>query len=258
MATLKPDIVVVHAAWHLPAAYGKFCDLVKSRGLTIHVPELPSMNGDRPPTADLATDTEFIRNYIVTNLLDVGRSVVVLMHSYGGQVGTNALFGLGTKDRKAQGLPGGVSQLVYISAAASLEGESMIDQVKRFGHMDLMPLAFDYAEDGTCVDRNPKDLVVGPGLSESELEDYVSGLTRWNGVCLYQAVDRCAWRKIPMAYVYSTNDMTLPFDYQKHMVETVQSQGVEVQTFTLETGHCPNITKPDELAEIIEKVLESM
>ncbi|KAJ5280299.1 alpha/beta-hydrolase [Penicillium angulare] len=90
------------------------------------------------------------------------------MHSYGGQVGTKALFGMGTKDRRAQGQPGGVSQLVYISAAASVEGEAMVDQVKRFGNMDLMPLAFDYTEDGTCLDRNHKDMVVSPDLQVIE------------------------------------------------------------------------------------------
>ena len=48
------------------------------------------MNEARPPNADLATDTAMVRGD-VESLVDAGRTVIAIMHSYGGQVGTNAL-----------------------------------------------------------------------------------------------------------------------------------------------------------------------
>ncbi|KAJ5266748.1 Alpha/beta hydrolase fold-1 [Penicillium angulare] len=109
----KPEILLVAGSWHTPAQYAKFRAVLESKGFTVHIPRLPTISTAQPPTADLTTDTDFIRKY-VTKLADAGRHVVVLMHSTGGQSGTNALKGLGTEARVQKGLPGGVTRLVYI------------------------------------------------------------------------------------------------------------------------------------------------
>lgn len=57
-------------------------------------------------------------------LVDAGRRVVAVMHSYGGQVGTDSLSGLGWNTRSEQGLPGGVSDLLYVTAFALPKGGS--------------------------------------------------------------------------------------------------------------------------------------
>jgi hypothetical protein len=69
--------------------------------------------------------------------------------------------GLGLEHRKKEGLPGGVSHLIYLTASAFPEGGAMIDGVRHFGHEQLMPLAFDFADDKSCVSRDPKTLLVG-------------------------------------------------------------------------------------------------
>ncbi|KAJ5884365.1 hypothetical protein N7504_011937 [Penicillium tannophilum] len=254
MSASKPDIVIVSGAWHLPAAYDKLRKLLESQGLTVHVPRLLTVNNARPPIADLDTDVEIV-DKVVTELADAGRSVVVLMHSYGGQVGTNGLVGLGLEARKQQGLPGGVTRLVYMSGAANKEGQSMMDLIEELGDMNLVPLAFDIPEDNSCVSRDPKTLLVGPGLSDEEMENYLGCWERFNAKALYQPLTHCSWREIPITYIFTTNDMTFPMRYQNHMVGGMEAEGREVQKFTLETAHCPNITQPEELAKVIEQIL---
>lgn len=254
MSASKPDIVIVSGAWHLPAAYDKLRKLLESQGLTVHVPRLLTVNNARPPIADLDTDVEIV-DKVVTELADAGRSVVVLMHSYGGQVGTNGLVGLGLEARKQQGLPGGVTRLVYMSGAANKEGQSMMDLIEELGDMNLVPLAFDIPEDSSCVSRDPKTLLVGPGLSDEDMEEYLGCWERFNAKALYQPLTHCSWREIPITYIFTTNDMTFPMRYQNHMVGGMEAEGREVQKFTLETAHCPNITQPEELAKVIEQIL---
>jgi len=72
------------------------------------------------------------------------------------KVGSNALIGLGHESRAAQGLPGGVSSLVYLAGFAVPEGTGMMDVVKKFNHVDLVPVAVGSAKDGTCVNNNPR------------------------------------------------------------------------------------------------------
>ena len=257
MMTSKQTVLIIGGGWHPPKSYNKLVTSLETSGFDVHVPRHPSLNGIRPPNAGLSTDSTHIRSY-VEDLLKNGREVIVLMHSYGGQVGTNSLHGLGLKDRAKSGLKGGVSNLIYMTACALSEGKAMIEMVKHHGHEELMPLAFDIAEDMSCVNRDPKTLLIGvdSGLPEQEVEDQISTLVRWNAGCMYEPLttDRAAWRDIPVTYIYTTKDMTVPIFYQTWLVEGMKKEGVQVQTATLETGHSPNLTAADEVTEIVAKV----
>ncbi|KAJ4366205.1 hypothetical protein N0V83_007841 [Neocucurbitaria cava] len=257
MANSKPIVLIIGGGWHTKKSYSKLAAALEASGFEVHVPGHPSMNGSQPPNADLDTDSAHIRSY-AEDLLKDGRKVIALMHSYGGQVGTNALHGLALKDRAKLELNGGISNLIYMTACTLPEGKAMIDMVKYHGHEELMPLAFDFADDMTCVSRDPKTLLIGAdsGVSDQELEEYLSTLVRWNGQCMYDAMttDRAAWRDIPTTYVYTTKDMTIPLAYQKWLVEEIRKEGVEVQTATVETGHCPNLSAAGEIAGIVERV----
>lgn len=50
--------------------------------------------------------------------------------------------------------------------------------------------------------------------------------------------------------------MTVPLDYQKWFVEEMQKEGVEVQTATVNTGHCANFTAAKEVADIVNQVVK--
>ena len=253
MPVTKPTLVLIHGAWHVPSTYNKFTSSLRSAGFEVHVPRLPSTNEARPPNADLATDTALIRGYL-ESLVDAGRTVIAIMHSYGGQVGTNALYGLGLNNRSQRGLSGGVVHLVYMCAFAMSEGGSMVNQVHEFGHEHLVLLAIDFAEDNSCVNRDPKGLLVGPGIEDSEAETYVSSLVRWNGTSMCQPVTHCAWREMPVTYIYTSQDMTVPLDYQKSMVRCMQLEGQTVHTVELATGHCPKFTMMQEVVDVITHI----
>lgn len=184
MTSSSPKILIVSGGWLIPHSYSKLSNQMKSAGYDVHVPALPSMSDARPPSADLNNDTEYV-HAVAKDLVDQGHEVIVAMHSYGGMVGTNALYGLGLEQRRKENLAGGISHLVYLTAYALPEGKAMIDTVKHFDHEALMPLAFDFADDMSVVSRDPKTLVVGEtGLPASEVDDFLAGCLRWNGQCM--------------------------------------------------------------------------
>ncbi|CAG8978294.1 hypothetical protein HYALB_00010293 [Hymenoscyphus albidus] len=155
MSPSKPTLVIVHGGWHVPESYEKLIVALEAAGYEVHCPRLPSMNQSRPPNADLYTDSDLIRAY-VSSLVRAGRTVIALMHSYGGQVGSNSLVGLVIESCAALGLAGGVSHLIYMAAFAMPEGVGMMDKVKEFGHMDLVSIAVNFDEDNTCLSNDPK------------------------------------------------------------------------------------------------------
>lgn len=258
MSSKKPIILIIGGGWHTPQSYSKLVEQLQVLGCEVQVPRLPSMNESRPPNADLSSDTDHIRS-VAEGLIDKGHDIVVLMHSYGGQVGTNALHGLGQEFRKQNGSNGGITHLIYLAAHVIPEGKAMIDGVKHFGHEELMPFAFDFAEDMSCVSRDPRTLLVGEtDLPASEVDEYLGSLVRWNGQAMYQPLttSRAAWRDIPVTYVHTTQDMTVPLDYQKWFVEELEKDGVQVQTATLEAGHCANFTAADKVAGVVDCVVK--
>lgn len=220
----------------------------------MHCPRLLSANEARPPNAGLSDDTVLVRSY-TESLVRAGRHVVAIAHSYGGQVASNALYGLSTDVRAAKGLKGGVSHLIYLAGYAVPEGVAMMDKVKEFNNMDLVPLAFDFADDGTAVSRDPKTLIIGPGPDDEEVEAYLKTWIRWHGNCMYQASEHAAWREIPVAYIKTTTDMTVPVHYQQHFIEEMEKAGRKVQTFELAAGHCPNLTATDGVVDAVNKVV---
>lgn len=212
------------------------------------------MNEARPPNAGLSDDSALVRSY-VESLVRAGRSVVAIAHSYGGQVATNALCGLGVDARAAKGLKGGVSHLIYLAGYAVPEGIAMMDKVEEFGHMYFVPVAFHFAEDGTCVSGDPKKLIIGPGRSDEEVEAYLKTWVRWHGNVMYQPSEHAAWREISVAYVKATADMTVPVNYQEQFIEVMEKAGRKVQVFELDTGHCPNFTATDGVVDAVNKVV---
>lgn len=129
--------------------------------------------------------------------------------------------------------------------------------VKEFGHEHLMPLAFNFAEDDTCVCFDPKAVLIGSGegADNAEIDTYLASLVRWNGKCMFQDIAKCAWRDIPTSYIYTSEDMTVPLIYQKSMVKKMEAQGREVQTVEFTTGHSPNLTKIHEVVDFVNQVV---
>ncbi|ORY02172.1 hypothetical protein BCR34DRAFT_676276 [Clohesyomyces aquaticus] len=211
-------------------------------GCEVHVPRLLSVNGARPPSADLHTHTALVRSY-VESLVEAGRKVIVLMHSYGGT--------------RPTGLASGVSHLMYMTASALSPGQYMMSKVRESGHEELVPLAFDFADDNTVLSRDPRTLLIGetPGIAEKEVEEYLGTLVRWNGRCKYQELENCAWKEIPVTYILTTLDMTLRLGYQTSMVEEMRKQGREVKSVQIETGHCPNLTATGEVVDVVKDAI---
>ncbi|KAI1346632.1 hypothetical protein F5Y01DRAFT_297394 [Xylaria sp. FL0043] len=179
------------------------------------------------------------------------------MHSYGGQVGTNALAGMGIESRAARGLKGGVTNLIYMTAFALPENTSSIDKATEMGHLDLIPLVYDIAEDMITVERSPRDRLLGPWDDEREVEEFLANLKIWNGNAMYQKIEKCAWREIPVTYIYTSKDTCVPLEYQESMVKRLSGENIDVKTEILAAGHSPHFTMPEEVTDIVKRVVGS-
>lgn len=260
MSPTKPTILIVHGAWHKPSTYDKLTQALRLAGYKVHIPQLPSVDGSSPATGDLITDTALIRS-TAERLIEAGHSIVALLHSYGGQVGSNALYGLGLETRAKQGLAGGVSHLMYLAAFILPEGWSTYAQAEAMGIGDDIEnqLKLEFQDDGNCTMADPRgQLINGLGKEkEEEAAAYIATLGSWSMRCMMQPLTHCAWKEIPATYVHTARDKTVVLLGQEQMVERVKGEGgrENLAVVTLDTDHCPHFTATEEVVGVVNKII---
>lgn len=116
----KPTFVCLHGAWHSPSCFDKIKHLLSTHGYACICPALPS-TGAEPPIDDFTQDVETIRS-TVAELVEAEKEVIVVLHSYSGIPGGQALEGLDRHARKESGYEGGVIRVIYIMSFIVPEG----------------------------------------------------------------------------------------------------------------------------------------
>ncbi|KAI7123210.1 hypothetical protein KC352_g32572, partial [Hortaea werneckii] len=88
----NPTVLLVHGAFHVPQHFEHLASLLKQAGYRVEVPALPSVGIEQDPGNALELDAGFLCDKLEELVRgEEERDVVVLMHSYGGQCGSEAI-----------------------------------------------------------------------------------------------------------------------------------------------------------------------
>jgi pimeloyl-ACP methyl ester carboxylesterase len=227
----KPTIVLVHGAWADASSWNAVASSLQGQGFTVLAPpnELRSVPGDA------AYVTSFIAQ-------QTSGPVVLVGHSYGGFVATNAATGV--DDVKA---------LVYVDAFIPDEGENVFQILGGSGS------AFDVPDPSVVL-----DLVGYPGAPEGDVDAFLKPDTVHNSFAqdlpeadrwLIAAEQRpitlsanttpsgpAAWKTIPSRTVIGTQDRVIPPDTQRRMAERAGSTITEAPGSHVSMVSQPQVT----------------
>jgi pimeloyl-ACP methyl ester carboxylesterase len=233
-ATTRPTVVLVNGAWANNAAWSGVIERLQATGFTVDAPPNPlqSLKGDAATIADL--------------LKTIKGPIVLVGHSYGGAVITNA----------ATGNPN-VKALVYVDAFAPAKGESA--------------LGLDSIKPGSALGAGPKkvfNFVPFPGAKKGDAELYVkpsvferafaNGLPAKEGAelaatqspAVFSALTAPsgtpAWKTIPSWYVLGTIDKAIPPAIQLFMAHRIHAHITRVRA-----GHLSMVAAPGVVAKVI-------
>ncbi|KAL2427080.1 hypothetical protein ABEF95_008073 [Exophiala dermatitidis] len=245
--TVKSLIYVLHGSWHGPAFFDPVKAKLEGRGYTVVCPQQPS-TGATPPTKTMYDDVEFVRGEL-EHLADQGHDILLVMHSYGGVVGTQAAAGLGKTERQKKGQEGGIVRLFYTCAFILPVGHHLCNAVGG----QLAPF-IKAEDDGSCHVMNPEQ-VFYQDLPVDQQAHWASQLKPQTTICQFNPVTRIAYKDIPVSYLYCENDQALPLPVQKQMVKKC---GVKVQEFTCTAGHSPFLSQPETFVDYIVTASETI
>jgi len=247
----KTTILIIQGSFQTPLPYESLLKGLQAKGYpTIH-PPLPSCsNIDSPdfPTISLADDASAIRKELERLIEKENKTVFVVMHSYGGIVGTEAIpEELSYAKRHEQSLPGGVIHLFFFSAFLLAEGQSVLSAFGESPNNDVK-------ENGTFTIKNGAKTLYSD-LPDSEAAYWESQLIPQPHAVQTTILTRASYRYIPSTYLVCENDQAAPPQFQEMFAASAKAHVEKCSS-----GHSPMLSQPvqlvDKIVGAVEKAVE--
>jgi pimeloyl-ACP methyl ester carboxylesterase len=238
-AAPKPTVVFVHGAFADASGFNASMQDLQRRGFTVYAPA--------NPLRGLAADSDYLKSFLST----ITGPVVLVGHSYGGAVITNA----------ATGNPN-VKALVYIAAFALDEGETGGAAVALGGGTSLLlPNILTRPYPGAPVINfpNPGDLDQDGYINPATFREVFAADLPAATTALMAASQRPgtlsslgapsgvpAWRTIPSWYMVAKQDRAIPPQAERVMAARAKARTVEINS-----SHVAMISHPREVTALI-------
>jgi pimeloyl-ACP methyl ester carboxylesterase len=228
-AETKPTIVFVHGAFADSSSWEGVTRLLLAQGY----PVVAVAN----PLRGLQSDAD----YTSTVLNSIKGPIVLVGHSYGGMVITNAVKG--NSD---------VQALVYIDAFAPLAGESAFQLSTVYPGSTLGSALAPVALPGGLTDlyiQQDKFLTqFAPDVPEADARWMAATQRPVTDAALNEASGEPAWKTIPSWFIYGDEDLIIPPALLGFVAERANSRG----TVVVKGGsHVVMISHPNEVADHI-------
>lgn len=226
----QPTIVLVHGAWH-----GAWCwDDVRARmrdaGIATVAVDNPSVT---KPGSDLRADVD----HVLAAIDAVGGPVVLVGHSYGGAVVSDAAA------------HPDVVHTVFLTSFPLEVGESVsVNALAGGEHMDL-PALLVFDGDSVSVDSARAGDLFFHDCDEAVAAAACARLLPMSLAAMTGTAETAAWRQKPSTYVVCTDDHALPVALQRSGAARVD------RVIDLDASHSPFLSRPHDLARILADVV---
>ncbi len=226
-AKAKPTIVLVHGAWADSSSWNPVVSRLQQRGYTVIAPA--------NPLRGLPSDTAYLSSILDT----IPGPVVLVGHSYGGMVTTNAATSRSN-----------VKALVYVAAFAPQEGDTVGELAQKNPGSELTPENLVFRPHPTGVDGyvavDAFRQVIAADVPAREAALLAAGQRPLDAGALAQPSGEAAWKTIPSWYLVATEDHAIPPATQRFMADRAGASTVEVRA-----SHVAMLSKPNQATDII-------
>ncbi|RMZ88208.1 hypothetical protein DV736_g4567, partial [Chaetothyriales sp. CBS 134916] len=240
----KPAIVFVPGAWHSPDGFKLVMDSLEAAGYKTKGVHLPSV-GASVQLKDFNPDVESIQAAI-RDFADQGEDVMLVVHSYGGVIGSQAVQGLDKATREKEGQKGGVSHMFFCCAFALPENTSLMDPLNN------TPLPwFQISQDHLIV--TPATPLETFYNDVKDAEEVVKTLKTHSYQTFFSKITYPGWKYVPSTYLLCAKDAALPLALQQAMVDQARKMGADMETVDIDASHSPFLSMPEEMALAIRR-----
>ena len=224
---VRPTIVIEHGAFTDASGWDAVAGRLRHRGYDVLAPA--------NPLRGVASDAAYLKSVLKT----IEGPIVLVGHSYGGAVITNA----------AVGVPK-VKALVYIAAVAPDDGESQMDIFARFpgsllGPSTIIERKFPGGVDQYVKPRSFRD-VFSADLPAGQVATAAATQRPLAKVAGSEKSGPPAWRTIPTWFMVASEDHAIPPAAERFMAKRARAHTVEVKS-----SHTVMLSRPGAVTKLI-------
>ncbi|TVY68864.1 hypothetical protein LSUE1_G006831 [Lachnellula suecica] len=245
MPSSKSTILIIQGSFQTSLVYSALQDGLKARGYPVVHPTLPSCNNTSTldfPNITLIDDALVVRLKLIKLIEYEQRDVFVVLHSYGGLVGSEAIpVELTHSHRSSHGLLGGVTHLFFFAAFLIPAGQSVLSAFWESPNGDVRP-------DGRFDVRNGAHTLYSD-LPEEEAKMCEEKMIPQSYEVQKTALTREAWTYVPSTYLVCENDQAVPASFQSTFAEMAKSTVLKCSA-----GHSPQLS---ETGMLVERIVEA-
>lgn len=228
----KPTVVLVHGAFAESSSWNGVLTKLIAKGY----PVIAAAN----PLRGVKSDAD----YVASILKGIEGPIVLVGHSYGGAVITNAVNG--NKNVKA---------LVYVAAFASDAGETAVQLSGRYpgstlGSTLAPPVALPDGGKDFYIQQSKFHAQFAEDVSIADAKLMAGTQRPIAEAALNEASGTPAWKSTPSWFIYGTRDLNIPAAVHAFMAKRANSKEmIAVQG----ASHVVMISHPDAVAKLIEQ-----
>jgi pimeloyl-ACP methyl ester carboxylesterase len=243
-AAQADTFVIVHGAFQTADSWTAVADALRATGHTAIAVNLPGRDaeGDAAKAVTLAQYAETVEAVVEAQ----AEPVTLVGHSFGGM----------TISLVAEAMPDRISKLIYVAAYVPVSGDTMqalagSDTDNGFTAESFV-IAPDYAF-ATILPADQVRLFINDGTADQQAS-VTSAMVRepLGPIATPVEVTDAAFGVVAKAYVRTALDATVSPTLQNMMIERAAITDVQ----TLETGHSPHSSQPEQLAAALIALLE--
>ncbi|KAK5065026.1 hypothetical protein LTR84_000861 [Exophiala bonariae] len=245
-------IVLVPGSFAPADLYTDFVEVIAKAGLETVVVDTPSVGRREGKGPATMTDDANEISRVVSPLIDQGKEVVLVAHSYGGIPTTQSLERLSPKARGAQGKSGGVLKVIYLTAVVLQVGMSNFEL---FG--GTMPDFVSVADDYMSLSVEANAPLTFSDLPEDKALMWANRMSVHSTLSFKEKLTYPGYNDVQVHYILCEEDKIIPPQFQQAMIDLIKaSSGNEVQVHSINSGHCPTHSQPDNLVNILKKIVQ--
>jgi pimeloyl-ACP methyl ester carboxylesterase len=235
-ANSSKTFLVCHGAWSAGWAWKKMHPLMQAAGHRLITPSYTGL-GERAHLAHQGLDLEVhIHDVLGVISYEDLRDIVLVGHSYGGMVAT------GVADRVRER----IAQMIYIDAFVPRDGQSLFD-LNEPAIASMREAARN--GDGWRIPPMPTP----PDTSASDIEWLSARRIAMPIKCFEQKLKlQHGETSLPRSYIYATR-ITPSDTFGQFAKRTKNEAGW--RTFEIDASHSPNVTAPEALMALLQKIV---
>ncbi|CAG8885682.1 unnamed protein product [Penicillium egyptiacum] len=242
----KSVFVFVPGAWHDADSFDVVRDLMHKRGLATEAISTPSV-GASTPDKGLHADIEHT-HAILKEMVEAGRHIVLVNHSYGGMVGAGAVEGLGHAQRCKAGLPGGVIMVVWMAAFVTPKGKTLRDMLGG----DFPSWMFTKNPDDGYYWSSSQETIFYNDMSPEEQQKAISKLKPQTQKSFNEPATHEPWHEMPSMYLFCDKDGAIPLAVQENFAQILGNP----VTYHVNASHSAFLSVPEKVIDGLEIALE--